>query len=91
MICHANLILAFVFKGAIPQIIKNTNDDFLRHTISVLRQTADICYDKLKEIDCISCPSKPEGTMFVMVRRRLAFVRGPLLIHNLLSNASSCR
>ncbi|CAD5180851.1 unnamed protein product [Musa acuminata subsp. malaccensis] len=63
-------------QGAIPQIIKNTNDDFLRHTISVLRQTADICYDKLKEIDCISCPSKPEGTMFVMVKLDLSRLEG---------------
>ncbi|KAJ8501077.1 hypothetical protein OPV22_011629 [Ensete ventricosum] len=59
-------------QGAIPQIIRNTNDDFLRHTISVLRQTADICYDKLKEIDSIRCPSKPEGSMFVMVKLDLS-------------------
>ncbi|CAL9181477.1 unnamed protein product [Musa hybrid cultivar] len=63
-------------QGAIPQIIKNTNDDFLRHTISLLRQTADICYDKLKEIDCISCPSKPEGSMFVMVKLDLSRLEG---------------
>ncbi|XP_072980285.1 nicotianamine aminotransferase 1-like [Typha angustifolia] len=55
-------------QGAIPEIIQNTKEDFFNKTIDILRQTADICYEKLKEIDCITCPSKPEGSMFVMVK-----------------------
>uniref|UniRef100_A0A1D1YIK5 nicotianamine aminotransferase n=1 Tax=Anthurium amnicola TaxID=1678845 RepID=A0A1D1YIK5_9ARAE len=55
-------------QGAIPQIIENTKEDFYNKTISLLRQTAEICYTKIKEIDSIACPHKPEGSMFVMVK-----------------------
>ncbi|URE41430.1 Nicotianamine aminotransferase [Musa troglodytarum] len=55
-------------KGAVPQILENTKDDFFEKTINLLRKTAGICYDNIKEIDCIACPHKPEGSMFAMVR-----------------------
>ena len=51
-----------------PEILKNTKEDFFNKTIVLLRQTSDICYEKIKEIGCITCPSKPEGSMFVMVK-----------------------
>lgn len=35
--------------------------------IGILREDADICYNGIKEIPCMSCPSKPEGGMFSMV------------------------
>ncbi|OVA00345.1 Aminotransferase [Macleaya cordata] len=57
-----------VIQGAVPQILENTKEDFFNKIISVLRQSADICYDELKEIACITCPHKPEGSMFVMVK-----------------------
>ena len=55
------------YQAALPQILKNTEDKFFSRCIDVLRQDADIVYEKLKEIPCITCPSKPEGSMFIMV------------------------
>ncbi|GLT41645.1 hypothetical protein SLA2020_156920 [Shorea laevis] len=63
-------------QGAVPQIIENTKEDFFNNIIGILRETADICYDRIKEIPCLSCPSKPEGSMFVMVKLNLSMLEG---------------
>ncbi|KAG9447813.1 hypothetical protein H6P81_013941 [Aristolochia fimbriata] len=55
-------------QGALPHIFENTEEDFFSRTIETLKITADICYNRMKEIKCISCPSKPEGSMFAMVK-----------------------
>ncbi|THU48350.1 hypothetical protein C4D60_Mb09t25300 [Musa balbisiana] len=67
---------ATFIQGAVPQILENTKDDFFEQTINLLRETADICYDKIKEIDCITCPHKPEGSMFVMAKLNLSHLEG---------------
>lgn len=54
-------------QGAVPQIIANTDDAFFRNAMNTMRKAAEICYQKLKGIECITCPHKPEGSMFVMV------------------------
>ncbi|PIA35161.1 hypothetical protein AQUCO_03600068v1 [Aquilegia coerulea] len=59
---------ATFIQGAIPHILENTKADFFNKIISLLRQSADICYEEIKEINCITCPHKPEGSMFVMVK-----------------------
>lgn len=69
---------ATFIQGAIPQILGNTKEDFFNKTIEILRQTADICYDRIKDIDCITCPSKPEGSMFAMVKLNLSLLEGIL-------------
>ncbi|KAH0653709.1 hypothetical protein KY289_031387 [Solanum tuberosum] len=56
--------------GAIPQILEKTKDDFCSKIVNMLREDADICYDRIKDIPCITCPSKPQGSMFVMVREK---------------------
>ncbi|CAL5038631.1 unnamed protein product [Urochloa decumbens] len=33
-----------------------------------VQETAEICYNEVKEIKCITCPSKPEGSFFMMVK-----------------------
>ena len=33
----------------------------------MLEETSDICYREIKDIKYITCPHKPEGSMFVMV------------------------
>uniref|UniRef100_A0A0D9XT23 Aminotransferase class I/classII large domain-containing protein n=1 Tax=Leersia perrieri TaxID=77586 RepID=A0A0D9XT23_9ORYZ len=63
-------------QGAIPQLLENTKGEFFEKTIDVLRQTADICWEKLKGISCITCPSKPEGSMFVMAKLDLSCLQG---------------
>ncbi|XP_044955762.1 nicotianamine aminotransferase 1-like isoform X2 [Hordeum vulgare subsp. vulgare] len=55
-------------KGAIPELLEKTKQEFFDNTVDILRQTADICWEKLKGISGITCPSKPEGSMFVMVK-----------------------
>uniref|UniRef100_A0A0E0MGA5 Aminotransferase class I/classII large domain-containing protein n=1 Tax=Oryza punctata TaxID=4537 RepID=A0A0E0MGA5_ORYPU len=67
---------ATFIQGAIPQLIENTKEEFFEKTVGVLRQTADICWEKLKGINCITCPSKPEGSMFVMVKLDLSCLQG---------------
>ena len=37
--------------------------------LNLLRNSADLCYSKIKEARGITCPHKPEGSMFVMVKR----------------------
>ncbi|KAK8455512.1 hypothetical protein SEVIR_4G127400v4 [Setaria viridis] len=54
--------------GAIPHIMKNTNDEFFSKIIKLLKETAEICYSEIKEINCITCPHKPEGSFFMMVK-----------------------
>ncbi|KAL7219274.1 hypothetical protein ACSBR2_012370 [Camellia fascicularis] len=65
---------ATFIQGAIPQILEKTKDDFFSKIVNVLREAADICYYGIKEIPCISCPSKPEGSMFVMVKLNLSLL-----------------
>ncbi|CAK7322718.1 unnamed protein product [Dovyalis caffra] len=58
-------------QGAIPQILEKTTDDFFSNTNGILRENLDFCYDKLKEIPCMTCPQKAEGGMFIMVKLNL--------------------
>uniref|UniRef100_J3N904 nicotianamine aminotransferase n=1 Tax=Oryza brachyantha TaxID=4533 RepID=J3N904_ORYBR len=67
---------ATFIQGAIPQLIENTKEEFFEKTVDVLRQTIDLCWEKLKGINCITCPSKPEGSMFVMVKLDLSCLQG---------------
>ncbi|KAM3382419.1 hypothetical protein P3S68_007993 [Capsicum galapagoense] len=62
---------ATFFQGAIPQILQKTEDDFFSKIVNMLREDADICYGRIKDIPCITSPSKPEGSMFVMVKLHL--------------------
>ncbi|XP_074304068.1 tyrosine aminotransferase-like [Silene latifolia] len=56
-------------QGALPEILEKTKDEFFSNANNILRQDADIIYEKLeKKIPCISCPHKPQGSMFVMVK-----------------------
>uniref|UniRef100_A0A0E0MGA6 Aminotransferase class I/classII large domain-containing protein n=1 Tax=Oryza punctata TaxID=4537 RepID=A0A0E0MGA6_ORYPU len=66
---------AFI-QGAIPQLIENTKEEIFEKIVDVLRQTTDICWEKVKGISCITCPSKPEGTMFVVVKLDLSYLHG---------------
>lgn len=59
---------ATFLQGAIPHIIKNTNDEFYNNIVKLLKETAEICYDAINEIKCITCPHKPEGSFFMMVK-----------------------
>ncbi|KAH9614805.1 hypothetical protein KSS87_019605 [Heliosperma pusillum] len=55
-------------QGALPEILEKTKDEFFSNVNNILRQDADLIYQKLVKIPCISCPNKPQGSMFVMVK-----------------------
>ncbi|VAH81019.1 unnamed protein product [Triticum turgidum subsp. durum] len=63
-------------QGAIPQIIAKTDEAFFENAMNVMREAAEICYQKLNDIDCITCPHKPEGSMVVMVKLDLCCLDG---------------
>lgn len=65
---------ATFIQGAVPHILGMTQEDFFSKIIDVLRRDADICYEKLKQILCISCPHKPEGSMFVLVKLNVSLL-----------------
>ncbi|CAL5414333.1 unnamed protein product [Camellia sinensis] len=54
-------------SAAVPRILQQTEDVFFTKTINILKQTSDICCERIKKIPCISCPYKPVGSMAVMV------------------------
>ncbi|KAJ9686265.1 hypothetical protein PVL29_015258 [Vitis rotundifolia] len=65
---------ATFIQGAVPHIIEKTTDDFYSKIISILRETADTCFDRIEDIPCLTCPHKPEGSMFVMVKLNLSLL-----------------
>ncbi|KAL8031529.1 hypothetical protein ABFX02_13G031900 [Erythranthe guttata] len=67
---------ATFIQGAVPEILENTPADFFTKIVNTLKESAEICYDRIKEIPCIACPSKPEGSMFVMVKLNLSLLEG---------------
>ena len=58
----------YVYQAAIPQILETTKDDFFSRINYMLREAVDTCYEGVQEIPCITCPKKPEGSMFMIVR-----------------------
>ncbi|XP_031389696.1 nicotianamine aminotransferase 1-like [Punica granatum] len=67
---------ATFIQGAIPRMLENSTDDFFSRIIGLLKHTADMCYDRFEQIPCITCSSKPEGSMFVMVKLNLSMLDG---------------
>ncbi|KAK4409285.1 putative aminotransferase TAT2 [Sesamum angolense] len=65
---------ATFIQGALPQILENTPSDFFLKILNTLRESVGIFCDKIKEIPCITCPSKPEGSMFVMMKLNLSLL-----------------
>ncbi|XP_059662676.1 probable aminotransferase TAT2 [Cornus florida] len=66
---------ATFIQAAVPNIFEQTEDVFFKKTINILKQTSDICSDLIKDIPCITCPHKPEGSMAVMVKLNLSLLK----------------
>ncbi|XP_074311159.1 putative aminotransferase TAT2 [Silene latifolia] len=62
-------------QAAVPEILEKTDEVFFKKTINILKQTADLCYEGINKIHCLSCPHKPEGSMSVMVKLDLSLLR----------------
>lgn len=67
---------ATFMQGAVPQILENTPIDFFGKVVTTLKECADICYERSKEIPCITCPSKPQGSMFAMIKLNVSLLEG---------------
>ncbi|CAI9088716.1 OLC1v1023135C1 [Oldenlandia corymbosa var. corymbosa] len=65
---------ATFIQAAVPQVIQQTNEAFFAKTNKMLKRTSNLCYEKLKEIPGISCPSKAEGSMALMVKLDLSLL-----------------
>ncbi|KAM7274836.1 hypothetical protein ACFE04_016702 [Oxalis oulophora] len=65
---------ATFIQGAIPRILENTKPEFFSKIIGLLREAAQISHEKIKQIPCITCPNKPEGSMFMMVKLNLSLL-----------------
>ncbi|KAG5551282.1 hypothetical protein RHGRI_009637 [Rhododendron griersonianum] len=62
-------------KISFPRILQQTDEAFFADTINTLKQSSDICYEKIKEVPCITCPYKPEGSMALMVKLNLSLLK----------------
>ncbi|KMZ76299.1 hypothetical protein ZOSMA_103G00030 [Zostera marina] len=58
---------ATFIQTTVSDIMVKTEKEFFHKIILTLRESADICYDFIQEIDCIICPYNREGSMFVMI------------------------
>ncbi|KAI3812270.1 hypothetical protein L1987_16977 [Smallanthus sonchifolius] len=67
---------ATFIQAALPQILEKTTDDFFVKIINILRQDADMCYERLKEIPCFRCLQKPQGSLFLMIKLDLSQLQG---------------
>ncbi|KFK30644.1 hypothetical protein AALP_AA6G008700 [Arabis alpina] len=65
---------ATFIQGAIPDIIGNTKEEFFSSKLELVRECAEICYEEITKIPCITCPCKPEGSMFTMVKLNLSLL-----------------
>ncbi|WVZ79621.1 hypothetical protein U9M48_027181 [Paspalum notatum var. saurae] len=63
-------------QAALPNILQNTKEEFFKRIIGLLEETAEICYREINNIKCITCPHKPEGSLFVMVKLNLYLLEG---------------
>ena len=66
---HNNEQFGSCVKGAIPDILQKTEEEYFSRIVGLLKEGADACCNKIKEIPSIHCPHKPEGSMFLMVTR----------------------
>eukprot|EP00252_Welwitschia_mirabilis_P016091 TRINITY_DN3558_c0_g1_i2.p1 TRINITY_DN3558_c0_g1~~TRINITY_DN3558_c0_g1_i2.p1 ORF type:complete len:409 (-),score=70.46 TRINITY_DN3558_c0_g1_i2:326-1552(-) len=57
-----------LIQAAVPSILKETSEEFYKRTLDLLETAANICCDRIKKIEALSCYSKPQGSMFIMVK-----------------------
>ncbi|XP_047944615.1 probable aminotransferase TAT2 [Salvia hispanica] len=63
-------------QAALPEILLKTPTEFYDKIVNQLRESADKCYKLTNEIPGISCPIKPQGCMFLMIKLDLSKLEG---------------
>ncbi|KVH93065.1 probable aminotransferase TAT2 [Cynara cardunculus var. scolymus] len=66
---------ATFIQAAVPCILENTEEVFFTRTLGILKQSSDLCFKKIKEIPCLTCPQKPQGAMSVMVKLNVSLLK----------------
>ena len=59
----------FVFQATVPRILEQTEEVYFKRTNYLLKESSDICCDRINEIPCITCAHRLEGSMVVMVKK----------------------
>ncbi|MCO5611288.1 hypothetical protein L7F22_065540 [Adiantum nelumboides] len=59
-------------QAALPSILQNTPDEFYERSILLLQEGAKFCCKRIQKIPGLECPSKPQGSMFIMVKINMA-------------------
>jgi tyrosine aminotransferase len=59
---------ATFIQAAVPRILEQSEEVFFKRNLNLLKQTSDICCDKIMDIPLMSCPHKPQGSMSLMVK-----------------------
>ncbi|KAH7366527.1 hypothetical protein KP509_18G082700 [Ceratopteris richardii] len=57
-----------IVQAAAPAILKNTPDAFYENSNALLEEAAKLCCSRIQRIPGLDCPSKPQGSMFIMVK-----------------------
>ncbi|XP_019437617.1 PREDICTED: probable aminotransferase TAT2 [Lupinus angustifolius] len=65
-----------IIQAAVPEILKRTKEEFYAENLNIMREGANIFYDRCKEIPCLKCPHKPEGAMSIMVQINISQLEG---------------
>ncbi|PWA90890.1 tyrosine/nicotianamine aminotransferase, Pyridoxal phosphate-dependent transferase [Artemisia annua] len=52
---------------SIPQVLENTSGSFFLNMNKLLKDAEDLFFEGLKDIPLLTCPRKPEGSMFAML------------------------
>nr|KAJ0213489.1 hypothetical protein LSAT_V11C400202360 [Lactuca sativa] len=50
---------ATFIQAAVPRILEDMKEVFFTRTLSIPKNTSDICFRKIQEIPCLTCPEKP--------------------------------
>ncbi|KAF5787174.1 putative aminotransferase, class I/classII, tyrosine/nicotianamine aminotransferase [Helianthus annuus] len=66
---------ATFIQAAVPRILEDTKKAFFTSMLCTLKQTCDICFEKINEIPCFTCPQKPQGAMAVMVKLNVSLLK----------------
>ncbi|KAK1418078.1 hypothetical protein QVD17_27217 [Tagetes erecta] len=66
---------ATFIQAAVPQILKETSEAFFTRTLSILKHSSDLCVKKIKDIPCLTCPTKPQGSMAMMVKLNISLLK----------------
>ncbi len=61
------LVPASMVQVALPDVLKNVPESFVRETMEVFESNADVCYSVLKDVNGLT-PIRPAGSMYIMVR-----------------------